>query len=75
VYKIKKRKTVLHGSSHCMGIGQMLQENVGSKFEVFSILKTNTPLANVVEDIRKLGKDLTKQDILSLWEGLGRAWV
>jgi hypothetical protein len=39
----------------------MLQENLGSKFEVCSIFKPNIPLANVVEDVRKLGKDLTKQ--------------
>jgi hypothetical protein len=40
----------------------MLQENLGSIFEVCSIFKPNFPLANVIEDVRKLGKDLTKQD-------------
>jgi hypothetical protein len=40
----------------------MLQENLGSKFEVCSIFKPTAPLANVAEDGRKLGKDLTKQD-------------
>jgi hypothetical protein len=35
---------------------------LGSKFEVCSIFKPNAPLANLVEDVRKPGKDLTKQD-------------
>jgi glycerol dehydrogenase-like iron-containing ADH family enzyme len=35
---------------------------MGSKFQVYSIFKPNTPLANVTEDVRKLGEDLTKQD-------------
>jgi hypothetical protein len=43
-------------------MGQMLQENMGSKFEVCSIFKPDAPLAKVVEDVRKLSKDLTKQD-------------
>jgi predicted metal-dependent enzyme (double-stranded beta helix superfamily) len=43
-------------------MGQILQENLGSKFEICSIFNPNAPLANVVEDVRKLGKDLTKQD-------------
>jgi hypothetical protein len=43
-------------------MGQMLQENLGSKFEVCSNFKPNAPLAKVTEYVRKLGKDLTKQD-------------
>jgi hypothetical protein len=55
----KKEKTVLLGGSHGKGMGPMLQENMGSKFEVCSIFKPNTPLPKVVEDVMKLGKDLT----------------
>jgi len=66
--EIKKIKIVLLGSSHGKGMGPMLQENPGSKFEVYSIFKPNAPLAKVVEDVRKLGKDLTKQD------HCGRGW-
>jgi hypothetical protein len=55
----KKEKIVLLGSSRGRGMGQMIQENLGSKFEVCSIFKPNVPLAIVVEDVRKLGKDLT----------------
>jgi hypothetical protein len=34
--------------------------DLGSKFDICSIFKPNAPLANVVEDLGKLGKDLTK---------------
>jgi hypothetical protein len=40
----------------------ILQENLGSIFEVYSILKSDAPLAKVGEDVKKLGRDLTKQD-------------
>jgi len=71
----KKRKTLLLGSSHGSGMGQMLQENLGSKFKVCSIFKPNAPLANVAEDVRKLGKDLTKQYHFVIVGGLGTAWT
>jgi hypothetical protein len=40
----------------------MLQENLGSKFDVCSIFKPNAPLTKVTVNIAKLGKGLTKQD-------------
>jgi hypothetical protein len=58
----EKGKMILLGSIHGWGRRQMLQENLDSKFEVYSIFKPNSPLAKVVEDVRKLGKDLEKQD-------------
>jgi len=51
----------------------LLQENLGSKFEICSIFKPNVPLAKVVEDIRKLGKDLTKQDHTVIVGGAGNS--
>jgi hypothetical protein len=39
----------------------MLQENLGTKFDVCSVLQPNALLVNVV-DVRKLGEGLTKQD-------------
>jgi hypothetical protein len=51
----------------------LLQENLGSKFEICSIFKPNVPLAKVVEDIRKLGKDLTKQDHIVIVGGAGNS--
>jgi glycerol dehydrogenase-like iron-containing ADH family enzyme len=68
-----ERKIVLLGSSYGKGMGQMLQENLGSKFEVFSIFKPNAPLANVVEDVRKLSKDLNKQDHIVIVGGAGNS--
>jgi hypothetical protein len=35
--------------------------------------KPNAPLANVVEDLRKLGKDLTKQDHIIIMGGPGNS--
>jgi hypothetical protein len=40
----------------------MFQENLGFNFEVCSIFKPNAPLAKAVEDVWKLGEELTKQD-------------
>jgi predicted Rossmann-fold nucleotide-binding protein len=57
-----ERKIVFLGSSHGREMAQMLQENLGFKFEVCSICKPYAPPANVVELVRKLGKDLTEQD-------------
>jgi hypothetical protein len=56
----KRKKILLLGSSHDRKIGPMLQENLGTKFDMCSIFKPNAPLAKVVEDIRKLGKGPTK---------------
>jgi hypothetical protein len=39
----------------------MLQEDLGSKFDVCSIFSRNVPFAEIVKDSRKLGKDLIKQ--------------
>jgi hypothetical protein len=52
-------------------MGQMLQENLSSTFEVCSIFKPNAPLANAVEDVRKLGKDFTKLDHIVIVGGAG----
>jgi hypothetical protein len=68
-----KGKILLLGSSHARGIGPMLKENLGSKFDICSIFKPNAPLENVVEDIGKLGKDLTKQDHIIIVGGPGNS--
>jgi hypothetical protein len=57
-----KRRILLLGNSHGREIGPMLQEKLGIKFDMMSIFKPNATLAKVVEDLGKLGKDLTKQD-------------
>jgi hypothetical protein len=58
--KSQKRKILLLGSSHGREVGPMLQEHLGNEYAVTSIFKPNAPLPNVVEDLRKLGKDFTK---------------
>jgi len=73
VGKLEKENIVFFGSSYGNGMGQMFQENLGSKFEVCSIFKPNAPLVNIVEDVRKLGKDLTKQD--HIVRGVGTFWI
>jgi hypothetical protein len=67
-----KRKIYLLGSSYGRGIGPMLQENLGSKFDICSIFKPNAPPANV-EDLGKFGKDLTKQDHIIIVGGPGNS--
>jgi hypothetical protein len=44
----------------------MFQENLGTECEITSIYKPNAPLINVVEDLRKLGNNLTKQDHIKI---------
>ena len=69
----QKRKIVLLGSSHGRNIGPMLQEKLGTEYIVTSIFKPNAPLANVIEDLGNLGKDLTKQDHIVIVGGPGNS--
>jgi hypothetical protein len=52
----------LLGSIHGRGMETIPQENLGSRTEVCSVFNPNAPLAKLVEDVRKLGIDLRKQD-------------
>jgi len=54
--KRSERKILLLGRSHESKIGPMLQEHVITEYEITSILESIAPLANVVEDLGKLGK-------------------
>jgi hypothetical protein len=60
--KSQKKKILLLGSSHGQDIGPMLQKHLGSEYEVTSVFKPDAPLANVIEDLENLSKDLTKKD-------------
>jgi hypothetical protein len=60
--RLNNRFNVLETNTGCWSAKPMLQENLGTKFDVVSIFKPNAPLAKVVEDLGKLGKGLTKQD-------------
>jgi hypothetical protein len=66
-----ERKVLLLGSSHVREIGLMLQEILGTKFDVCSIFKANASFAKVVEDIGKHGKGITKQDHIIVVGGPG----
>jgi hypothetical protein len=68
-----KRKILLLGSSHGREICPMLQENLGAKFDVCSIIKPNARLSKVVGDTGKLGKCLTEQDIIIIVGGPGNS--
>jgi hypothetical protein len=52
----------LFTSSHGRGNGHTLEGNLGSKFDVCSIFKPNSPLVKDVEGFRKLNDGLIKQD-------------
>jgi hypothetical protein len=43
----------------------MLRETLGKKFDIVSTVKPNTPLANVTEDLDKLGRNLSRRITLS----------
>jgi hypothetical protein len=73
--KSQKRKILLLGSSHVRDIGPMLQENLGTEYEVTSIFKPNAPLALFIEHLGNLGKDLTKEDLIVRVGGPGRVWI
>jgi hypothetical protein len=49
----------------------MLQEHLGTDFEITSIFKPSAPLANFVEELGKLGKNLTKRDHVVIVGGPG----
>jgi hypothetical protein len=51
----------------------MLQEHLGTDYEVTSIFKPSAPLANVVKDLGKLGKNLTKRDHVVIVGGPGNS--
>jgi len=60
----QKEKILLLGSSHGRNTGPLLQNHLGTEYEVMSIFKPNVPLENIVEDLENFGKDLTKKTIL-----------
>jgi len=69
----QKKKVLLLGSSHGRDIGPMLQNHLGTEYEVTSIFKPNKLLENVIEDLANLGKDLTKEDHIVIVGGPGNS--
>jgi hypothetical protein len=60
--KSQEWKTLLSGSSHEWEFGPMLQEHLGTAYEIASNLKPKAPVGNVTEKLWNLGNDLTKRD-------------
>jgi hypothetical protein len=69
----RKRKILVLGSSHGREIGLLLQENLGTKFDVVCIYKPNAPLPKFVESLGKLGKDFSKEDHIVILGGPGNS--
>ena len=69
----QKKKILLLGSSYGWGIGPLLQNHLGTEYEVTSIFKPNGPLEDIVEDLANLGKDLTKKDHIVIVGGPGNS--
>jgi hypothetical protein len=53
--------------------GPMLKESLGKVFYIVSIFKPNAPLANIIEDLGKLGNILTKQALIVIVGGPGNS--
>lgn len=70
---VKRRKVLLLGSSHGRGVGQLLQEELGSKYQVTNFFKPSASLSQVVEDIGSLCKDFGKEDHVVIVGGAGNS--
>jgi hypothetical protein len=49
----------------------MLQDHLGTKYDITSIFKPNVPLVNVVEDLGKLSNDFKKRYHITVVGGTG----
>jgi hypothetical protein len=61
-----RNKILLLGSSHARKTAHMIGKTLGKKFDIFGIVKPNAPLANVVENLGKLGKNCTNQNHIAI---------
>lgn len=68
-----RRKVLLLGSSHGRGVGQILQEKLGDRYQVTNFFKPSACLSQVVEDIGSLCKDFSKQDHVVIVGGVGNS--
>lgn len=70
---LKKKKVLLLGSSHGRGVGQLLQDRLGSGYQVTSFFKPSASLDQVVEDVGSLCRDFTKEDAVVIVGGAGNS--
>lgn len=69
----KRKKVLLLGSSHARGVGQLLQDQLGSEYQVTNFFKPSAGLGQVTEDLGSLCKDFTKEDTVVIVGGPGNS--
>lgn len=69
----RKKKVLLLGSSHGRGVGQQLQEVLGSEYQVTSIVKPSAGLAQVTCNIGELCRNFSKEDQVVIVGGAGNS--
>jgi hypothetical protein len=71
--RIREKKYSIAWKQSREGNGTNASRERGPRFDVRRNIKPNAPLANFVEYLRKLGKDLTKQDLTEVVGGAGKS--
>lgn len=69
----RKSKVLLLGSSHGRGIANLLKEELGTDYEICSIVKPSAGLTHVTEDLVKLSSGFTKRDHIVIVGGPGNS--
>ncbi|KAJ4437507.1 hypothetical protein ANN_17652 [Periplaneta americana] len=69
----RKSKVLLLGSSHGRGIANLLKEELGTDYEICSIVKPSAGPTHVTEDLVKLSSGFTKRDHIVIVGGPGNS--
>ncbi|KAJ4425506.1 hypothetical protein ANN_27700 [Periplaneta americana] len=69
----RKSKVLLLGISHGRGIANLSKEELGSDYEICSIVKPSAGLTHLTEDLVKLSSDFTKRDHIVIVGGPGNS--
>jgi lysophospholipase L1-like esterase len=64
-----KHNIIIMGDSHSRGSAVMLRDYLGSKFEVYGIIKPGASAAEIVAQTNKNYRHLTKKDVIVLFGG------
>lgn len=68
-FNVRLPKMLLLGDSHGRNLGPILKDLCFKKFEILSIFKPNAKLGQIVEDIFKLTKHFTHEDVVIVLGG------
>jgi hypothetical protein len=71
--KCSTKKVLLLGSSHGRGLREHLHSILGDEYMVTNIFTPSATLGNVVEELKELSKDFTKDDHVIIVEGPGNS--